>query len=281
MRRITTGLLLMGALILVAPSLAQVEKTNERTDEKTHEQQADKVPAQPEKSQEPQVLFSSTFWKKGSNTIDGAYKVVVRPDGTRVLILGKNFRTKEGPDLKLVLSQRTFDKVTRKNVLDGGLVLGPLKSNEGSQEFAIPERVKLDRFKSIAIHCEKYTKLWGAAPLLKGEVVAAGSKWTKKTKSTKGRYEIVRREGYLYIRFSPDFKTPKPPEPLRILLSPSNTKAASNKNAENGAVFVALLRKTKGSQEYRLPDGIDLSDFHSVHLNCKKYTKLWSTAPLS
>ena len=281
MRRITTGMVMMGALIVATPCFAQGEKTNERADEKTSEQQADKNKAQPEKSQEPQVLYSSTFWKKGSSTIDGTYKVVERPDGARVLILGKNFRTKEGPDLKLVLSQRTFDKVTRKNVLDGGLVLGSLKSNKGLQEFAIPENIKLDQYKSIAIHCEKYTKLWGAAPLLKGEVMASGAKWTKKTKSTKGRYEIVRRAGYLYIRFSPDFKTPKPPEPLRILLSPLDTKAASNKNAENGAVFVALLRKTKGSQEYRLPDGIDLSDFRSVHLNCKKYTKLWSTAPLS
>lgn len=166
-------------------------------------------------------------------------------------------------------------------MLDGGLVLGLLESNEGKQEFEIPENVNLDRYKSIAIHCEKYTKLWGAAPLFKGEVVAAGGKWTKKTKKTKGRYEIVQRSDGLFIRFSADFKTARPPEPLRILFSPKDSKGASNENAEQGALFVAELKSTKGSQEYRLPDGVDLSEYRSVHLNCKKYTKLWSTVPLS
>jgi Electron transfer DM13 len=279
MRQIATGLVTMGLLIALAPGVALSAQVNEQAENKAQEHRV--IDAASDHDRDTQVLYSSTFWKKGANTIDGAYRVVERPDGTRVVTLDKDFRTKAGPDLKLVLSPRTFDKVTRKNALEGALVLGLLKSNEGTQEYVIPEHVKLDRYKSIAIHCEKYKKLWGAAPLLKGEVVASGAKWTKKTKSTKGRYEIVERADGLFIRFSANFKTPKPPEPLRILLSPRRTADASNKNAEAGAVFVALLQRTKGSQEYRLPDGIDLSDYRSVHLNCKKYTKLWSTAPLS
>ena len=266
MRRIMSGLLMMGVLIAsAAPSRAQDDEAQGREDI----------------AQEQRVLYSSTFWKKGSNTIEGLYTCVERPDGTRIVRLGEDFRTKAGPDLKIVLSPRTFDQVTKKNVLDGGLVLGSLRSNEGAQEFAIPKDVKLDRYKSIAIHCEKYTKLWGAAPLSKGEVVASGGKWIKKTKTTKGRYEIVRRSDGMYIRFSADFKTANPPEPLRILLSPQNSKGASNENAEQEALFVAELKSTRGSQEYRLPDGVDLSKYRSVHLNCKKYTKLWSTVPLS
>ena len=266
MRRIMSGPVMMAVLIAAAaPSWAQDEEAQ----------------GQGDVAREQRVLYSSTFWKKGSNKIEGLYTVVERPDGTRVVRLGKDFRTKKGPDLKIVLSPRTFEKVTKKNVLDGGLVLGLLRSNEGAQEFVIPEGTKLDRYKSIAIHCEKYTKLWGAAPLFKGEVVASGGTWTKKTKTTKGRYEIVKRSDSMYIRFSADFKTARPPEPLRILLSPMDPKGASNDNAEEGALFIAELTSIKGSQEYRLPDGVELSAYRSVHLNCRKYTKLWSTAPLS
>ena len=59
-----------------------------------------------------------------------------------------------------------------------------------------------------------------------------------KTKRTKGSYEIVRRDGSLYLRFSEDFRTPKAPEPLRILISPHELQATKNKNAEDGGILM-------------------------------------------
>ena len=141
MHRITSGLLMTGVLLASSsPSWAQGEGAQGHGD----------------LAQEQRVLYSSTFWKKGSNKIEGLYRVVERPDGTRVVRLGKDFRTKAGPDLKIVLSPLSFDEVTRKNVFDGGLVLGLLKSNEGEQEFAVPENTDLNRYRSIAIHCERH-----------------------------------------------------------------------------------------------------------------------------
>ena len=89
MRRMMSGLLTVVMLIAAAaPSWAQEEGAQ----------------GQEESVQEQRVLYSSTFWKKGANKIDGLYRVVERPDGTRVVRLGEDFRTKAGPDLKVVLS---------------------------------------------------------------------------------------------------------------------------------------------------------------------------------
>lgn len=89
MGRIMSGLLMMGVLFAFAsPSWAQEEGAQ----------------GQEDIAREQRVLYSSTFWKKGSNKIDGLYTVVERPDGTRVVRLGEDFRTKAGPDLKVVLS---------------------------------------------------------------------------------------------------------------------------------------------------------------------------------
>jgi len=40
-----------------------------------------------------------------------------------------------------------------------------LKSNKGDQFYSLPPDLDLTAYKSIIIHCKKYTKLWGAASL--------------------------------------------------------------------------------------------------------------------
>ena len=236
--------------------------------------------AQTPSGENGQTLYSGTLWQKKSNSVLGTYRIIERKDGSQVLELEDDFKTKAGPDLKLVLSPLQPDKVTRKNALTGGLVLGTLRSEKGGQVFGIPASTDLKRFQTLAIHCENYTKLWGVVALTPGDVVASGNKWTKKTKKSSGGFEIVDRDGELLIRFSYDFKTSKPPEPLRILLSTQTSKDASNKNAEDGAVLIAELKSIKGAQEYRLPKGIDLTNYQSILLHCRKYTKLWSASSL-
>ena len=226
------------------------------------------------------VLYSGTLWEKHSNAIEGEFRIVERTDGTRALVLSSDFSTKAGPDLKLVLSPRERESVTRKNVLAQSHVVAAMRSPRGAQEYELPGSVDLSRYKTLAVHCEKYTKLWGAVELGEGEVVASAAGWTTKHKATTGGYEIVRRDDGLFLRFSPAFKTPKAPEPLRVLFSPLDARSATSDSAERGATVVAELRSVKGAQEYRLPEGIELQGFRAVLLNCKKYTKLWSAAVL-
>ena len=44
-----------------------------------------------------------------------------------MLVLGSDFETKDGPDLKLVLSPSVLDRVEAKTALKNSLVLGPLE----------------------------------------------------------------------------------------------------------------------------------------------------------
>lgn len=229
----------------------------------------------------PRVLYSSTLWTKDSNAIEGSWRIENRPGDGRYLVIGSDFSTKNAPDLKFVLATKNTDGISKKNVLTGGHVIANLTGNKGAQEYRIDAGVDLSNYSSLAIHCEQYTKLWGASNLSEGTVLASSDEWVKKSKKTKGGYEIVERESGLFIRFADDFKTAKAPEPLRILLTSKSTKQATSKNAEEGATFVAEFKNPKGAQEYRL-EGVDsLEGFDTVLLNCMKYTKLWSAAPLN
>ncbi|MFG0257715.1 MAG: DM13 domain-containing protein, partial [Phycisphaerales bacterium JB043] len=184
------------------------------------------------------------------------------------------------PDLKIALSPRRQKDITRKNALEGALVIGQLTRSSGRQEFRIPDDTDVSAFSTLVIHCEQYSKLWGTSIIREGRVIASAPSWIKKTKRTRGGYEIVTREDGLFLRFGDDFRTPKAPEPLRVLLSTQSAKEATNKSAERDATLVATTSQYSGGQEFRLPEDIDLSKYRSVLLNCLKYTKLWSAAPL-
>ena len=125
------------------------------------------------------TVYSGTLWRKDANAIRGTYQIIEHKDGTRVLRLGRDFQTKPGPDLKVVLSPLPANKITLKNVLSDGLVLSELGAEKGVHEIAIPTGTDLKRYRSIAIHCEKYTKLWGAIAPTPGQGVASGTDGAK------------------------------------------------------------------------------------------------------
>jgi len=112
------------------------------------------------------TLYRSSTWIKKKAKVTGTYEIIER-DGNRFIRLLDDFKTKKGPDLKLVLSPLTADAVTAKTALDGSLIVHELKSYKGAQEYTIPEDADLSKYKSVLIHCQKYTKLWGAARLEK------------------------------------------------------------------------------------------------------------------
>ncbi|MEO0482700.1 MAG: DM13 domain-containing protein [Planctomycetota bacterium] len=112
------------------------------------------------------VIASGDKWVKKTSKTKGYWEIVRRDDGSRVLRLGDNFKTKKAPDLKLVLSPHTTKQAKSKNALEGGTVLGLLASHKGAQEFVIPDSVDLGSFSTVLIHCEQYTKLWSASELV-------------------------------------------------------------------------------------------------------------------
>jgi len=81
------------------------------------------------------------------------------------LILSEDFKTKSGPDLKVFLTKKPIGELTGKAVIEHGLKLGVLKSNQGSQSYIIPDDINLSDYESIVIHCEAFTVLWGGFDL--------------------------------------------------------------------------------------------------------------------
>ncbi|CAM2069874.1 DM13 domain-containing protein [Sulfidibacter corallicola] len=106
---------------------------------------------------------SGTF-KKKEKDIRGSF-TVKDIGGKKVLRLGSDFKTKNGPDLKIVLSPKTFAEANGKNAMVGGFVVGPLKATKGTQSYPLPAKIDLSRYKAVLVHCEKYSVLWGGADL--------------------------------------------------------------------------------------------------------------------
>jgi len=109
------------------------------------------------------VSLNQNFIKK-KYKIKGQWKVV-QENGQTIIRFSDDFKTKNGPDLKIFLSPQSVGDVTGKTALEGAVTLGVLKSNKGTQDYVVPNGVSLDNFSSVLIHCEAYSVLWGGGRL--------------------------------------------------------------------------------------------------------------------
>lgn len=109
-----------------------------------------------------QVQDQAFFKKK--YRIKGTWSLVER-DGKNFITFSDDFKTKNGPDLKIFLSPTSADNVKGKNAIDGSLNIGALKSNKGAQEYEIPAGTDLTQFSTVLVHCEAYSILWGGGTL--------------------------------------------------------------------------------------------------------------------
>jgi hypothetical protein len=101
---------------------------------------------------------------KANFDIKGQWEII-RQDGQTIFRLSEDFRTKRGPDLKLFLSPKKVSAATGETATTNTVRLGALKSNKGTQDYILPGDIDLSNFKSILIHCEAYSKLWGGADI--------------------------------------------------------------------------------------------------------------------
>ena len=108
--------------------------------------------------------FSAAFSSWGKKSVSGDWKVV-KEGGKTYLELADNFVAKSGPDVKFFLSPTAADKVTGTNATNGSVFLVQLDKYEGKMRIEIPSSVDLSKFKSVVVHCEEYSKLWGTSPL--------------------------------------------------------------------------------------------------------------------
>lgn len=98
--------------------------------------------------------------------------------------------------------------------------------------------------------------------------------FVKKKNKINGNWSFKREDGKTYIIFYGNFKTKKGPD-LEIFLSKKNIENVNSKNALIESIFIENLTSNKGEQKYLIPSSIDLSQYKSIIIHCKKYAVLW------
>jgi len=111
-----------------------------------------------------QVNLPSGNFVKKKKSIKGGWSVV-QENGQTIIRFAGDFKTKNGPDLKIFLSPQTIQAVNGKTATAGSVNLGKLKSTNGTQDYLVPAGVNLANFNSVLVHCEAYSILWGGGAL--------------------------------------------------------------------------------------------------------------------
>jgi len=110
-----------------------------------------------------QQLSSGEFTKK-RYSISGNWNLTSGCT-EKTLSFAENFKTKGGPDLKVYLSPLSIEELDSGNVQGTSHKLSVLKSNKGAQSYIIPHDIDLNQYKSVVIHCEAFSVLWGGFDL--------------------------------------------------------------------------------------------------------------------
>lgn len=111
-----------------------------------------------------QTLSQGT-WQEKNTGISGLWELRQVGDNY-ILVFDKAFATNSAPDLKVFLHPRGIADIDDDNATQGALFVSKLKNNKGRQVYQLPKGTKPGDYQSLIIHCERYSVLWGGAPLI-------------------------------------------------------------------------------------------------------------------
>lgn len=118
-------------------------------------------------STDPQPLYTGRLEGKAHQT-SGRATIYRTSDGRQYLRL-TDFMSSNGPDVHVVLVQTNDANLTKEivtNQLDS-VELGPLKGNQGDQNYDLPASVDLQKYNAAVIYCERFPAIFGVARLEK------------------------------------------------------------------------------------------------------------------
>jgi len=76
------------------------------------------------------------------------------------------------------------------------------------------------------------------------------------------------------IEFDDDFKTRRGPD-LKVYLSKLTVEELTDSTVAANSVEIAALQSHRGAQIYEIPAALDLDDYRSVLIHCKRFAHLW------
>jgi hypothetical protein len=109
------------------------------------------------------VLARGEF-HNADKTGKGTVTVYQLADGKRVLRLN-DFATDNGPDLHVRLIAADDARDTASVAKADYVEVAKLKGNKGAQNYELPEKVDLDKYKVVSIWCNRFSVNFAAAPL--------------------------------------------------------------------------------------------------------------------
>ena len=74
------------------------------------------------------------------------------------LFFESNFEASNGPGLHVYLSNQAEG-------VAGGIDLGELKSNEGAQQYALPDDININTYDYVIIYCKPFSVVFGNGEL--------------------------------------------------------------------------------------------------------------------
>lgn len=114
---------------------------------------------------DPQPLYTGRLEGRAHQT-SGRGTIYKTSDGKQYLRL-TDFMTSNGPDVHVVLAQSNDANLSQeivKGQLDS-VELGPLKGNQGDQNYDLPAAVDLQKYNAAVIYCERFHAVFGVARL--------------------------------------------------------------------------------------------------------------------
>ena len=109
------------------------------------------------------VLAKGEF-HKAEKAGSGTATVYQLADGKRILRLS-NFATANGPDLHVRLIAADDAKDTASVAKADYVEVAKLKGNKGNQNYELPAKVDLSKYRVVSIWCNRFSVNFAAAPL--------------------------------------------------------------------------------------------------------------------
>ncbi|QFS50730.1 hypothetical protein GXM_08224 [Nostoc sphaeroides CCNUC1] len=103
---------------------------------------------------------------------------------------------------------------------------------------------------------------------------------------TQGKVSITTKDGKSFLELDESFKTSESGPDLVVILHRSDNVINSTKPPsyplKNGDYFIlAPLQKYSGAQTYSIPQNINLADYKSAAIWCRKFNATFGAASLS
>ncbi|HUA01264.1 MAG TPA: DM13 domain-containing protein [Candidatus Aquilonibacter sp.] len=116
-------------------------------------------------STDPQPVYTGLLEGKAHQT-SGRATIYKTTDGKEYLRL-TDLSTSNGPDVHVLLA-RSDDESLKQEIVKGQLdsiELGPLKGNQGDQNYDLPASVDLQKYDAAVIYCERFHAVFGVGKL--------------------------------------------------------------------------------------------------------------------